>query len=949
MKRVSYILIVFITLVPFLDGCSPATLTQDKISLTGTWFVKLDPDDVGTSEEWFSQAITDPIELPGSLQEQGYGNNVTFETVWIGDAGKDKLQTEPYLKYQKYLDPQNYKHPFWLTPDKYFKGVAWYQRQIDIPSRWADKRIVLSLERCHWETAVYIDDVTVGTDRSLATPHQYDLSHVEPGQHVLSIRVDNNMIVDVGENAHSVSDHTQSNWNGITGDIFLKASAPVFIENVKIYPDIQSKSANVVVALANNLPEHRPGTITLQASSIHSEKRQTLAAKKVDIEMTGNDVLEINYPMGETPLLWDEFEPNLYEMRIFLESDGLIDEQSVAFGMREFSTNGTRFEINGRPIFLRGTLDCCIFPKTGYPPTDPTEWMRIFEIIRRHGLNHMRFHSWCPPEAAFIAADREGIYLQVEVDAWANIGQGQPIDAFILEESRRIVDTYGNHPSFTMLAYGNEPGPHGGDAEVARDGFLGEFLRYWKEKDQRRVYTDAAGWPLLSENEYHNGFARIQMWGAGLSSKINAEPPETLFDLSQYSAPYEIPFVGHETGQWCVYPNFEEIPKYTGVLKPKNFEIFQDLLEDNHMAHQARDFLMASGKLQVLGYKADIEAALRTPGFAGFQLLDLHDFPGQGTALVGVLDPFWDSKPYISPEAFNRFCGETVPLARMEKRTYLTSEQFTADIEIAHFGKETIDDANVNWEITDAEGHVQAHGSFRRNLSLDNTQRVGSISFPLDTVPAAQKMNLEVTVIGYGQNDWDFWVYPDVVETDTEGIITTDTLTDEVETHLKKGATVLLELNGKIMEGKGAEVAIGFSSVFWNTAWTDMQAPHTLGILCDPQDELFDLFPSEYHSNWQWWDIITASQAMILDDFPNELAPSIQAIDTWFFARRLGLLFEARVGNGRLIVTSIDFDSDLENRPAARQLYASLIRYMTSDSFLPEQEINPELVKNLYR
>ena len=132
--------------------------------------------------------------------------------------------------------------------------------------------------------------------------------------------------------------------------------------------------------------------------------------------------------------------------------------------------------------------------------------------------------------------------------------------------------------------------------------------------------------------------------GAGLSSRINAKPPETVSDYTESISKFDVPVISHEIGQWCVYPNFNEMKKYTGVLKPRNFEIFRETLEENQMLDQANDFLVASGKLQTLCYKEDIESALRTPGFGGFQLLDLHDFPGQGTALIGVLDPFWEEK-----------------------------------------------------------------------------------------------------------------------------------------------------------------------------------------------------------------------------------------------------------------------------------------------------------------
>ncbi len=186
----------------------------------------------------------------------------------------------------------------------------------------------------------------------------------------------------------------------------------------------------------------------------------------------------------------------------------------------------------------------------------------------------MRFHSYCPPEAAFIAADKLGIYLHVECSSWANqgtsIGDGGPVDKFIYEEGDRIIREYGNHPSFCMLAYGNEP------AGRNQNKFLGDLITYWKAKDNRMVYTSGAGWPIIEENDYNlTSEPRIQHWGEGLKSIINSESPQTMFDFDDFVSGYEIPTVGHEIGQWCVYPDFKEIEQYTGVLKPSNFEIFQ--------------------------------------------------------------------------------------------------------------------------------------------------------------------------------------------------------------------------------------------------------------------------------------------------------------------------------------------------------------------------------------
>jgi hypothetical protein len=317
----------------------------------------------------------------------------------------------------------------------------------------------------------------------------------------------------------------------------------------------------------------------------------------------------------------------------------------------------------------------------------------------------------------------------------------------------------------------------------------------------------------------------------------------------------DAPIISHEIGQWCVYPNFDEIRKYTGHFKARNFEIFRETARRNGVLGQAREFLMASGKWQAACYKHDIEAALRTPRLGGFQLLDLHDFPGQGTALVGVLGAFWDEKGYISAEEYSRFCGPVVPLAR----------------------------------------------------------------------------------------------YPDKVPLDVPvGLIRTDALDDTALAALDAGAAVFLSIppDRVAPDPRRGRIALGFSSIFWNTAWTNQQAPHTLGILCDPAHPALAGFPTEAHSNWQWWYPVMRASAMILDGLPHELRPIVQVVDDWFTNRKLGLVFEARVGRGRLLVSSIDLDG--ADDPVSRQLLASLLDYAAGDAFVPGVDVAPSALRQLF-
>jgi hypothetical protein len=585
-------------------------------------------------------------------------------------------------------------------------------------------------------------------------------------------------------------------------------------------------------------------------------------------------------------------------------------------------------------------------------------WKRIIRIAKSYGLNLIRFHSYCPPEAAFIAGDELGFYFQVET-CWANqsttIGGGKPVDRWVYDETERILETYGNHPSFLFMPYGNEPGGKNSAS------YLAKYVAHFKALDSRRLWTSGSGWPQIPENQFDvTADPRIQHWGEGLKSRINAKPPETMTDYRDYIQARNVPVISHEIGQWCVYPNFAEMPKYTGYLKPKNFEIFRDSLDEHHLGGQARQFLLASGKLQTLCYKEDIESALRTPGMGGFELLDLHDFPGQGTALVGVLDPFWDDKGYVTATEYSRFCNSTVPLARLQKRVFTSDETLEADLEVAHFGPRPIS-AVTRWKLVGANGKMIAAGDFpAKTIPVDNGIPLGHIAVPLHSAITPQQCKLVVSLeerssagnasnLKVYENDWDIWIYPPNVDTEPATDITiVDDLDATALAKLNAGGKVLLLIPpSRVKNTEVNPVALGFSSIFWNTAWTGRQPPTTLGILCDPKNPALAGFPTEFHSDWQWWYLIHRASAMILDDLPADLHPTVQIVDDWVTNHRLALAFEARVARGKLMVCSIDLKNELSDDPVRRQFRSSLLNYMESKEFRPKVELKADQVRGL--
>jgi hypothetical protein len=917
------------------------------ISLAGNWRFQSDPDYEGVTKKWYSLKLPGSVVLPGSMATNHLGDDITLHTPWTGSI----LDSGYFFKpaYAKYREPGKIKVPFWLQPEKYYKGAAWYQKTVIIPASWKGRHLQLFLERAHWETSVWIDGKSAGTQNSLGAAHIYDLGPLPAGPHEISIRVDNAVRgLDVGENSHSISDHTQTNWNGLVGQLYLKPLPGLAFSDIQLYPDVKNKQVTVEITLAGQGGNYRNAQIALHARSNTANSISPNAVIKLVRPGSGGSVIKLVYPMGNSPLLWSEVSPNLYSMNVSLSTGGkAIDQKRVTFGMRDFTVNGTNFMINGHLTMLRGTLECAVFPKTGYPPTDLASWLKELKKCRDFGLNHIRFHSWCPPEAAFAAADQLGLYLQVECSSWAGwsvtIGDGKPLDKFLYEESRNMIKAYGNHPSFVMMAYGNEPsGDHQKD-------YLSNFVKYWQERDSRRLYTTGAGWPVMAVSNYNNtADPRIQHGGPVLKNVINGKKPSSDYDWSKIISRWKQPTVSHEIGQWCVYPDFDEISQYTGILKPRNFEIFRDTLERNGLGSLARDFLYASGKLQVLCYKAEVEAALRTKGFGGFQLLSLSDFPGQGTALVGVLNAFWEDKPYTNSAQFSEFCNRVVPLARLPKMIYNNNEVLEVPVEVAQYSEMTLKQVTPSWTISDDSGKVLFGGDLsRQDIPVGNAITLGSIRAPLSAVTGPAHLMLTVH-IGRYKNSWDIFVYPKENPGTGPDVLVTRALDAKALAVLDKGGSVLLTLKkGSLKKEYGGDIKIGFSSIFWNTAWTHGEPPFSLGILCDPMHPALKEFPTQKYSNWQWWDAMSNSNAVSLDSVAKGLKPIVRVIDDWVTARSLGLVFECRSGKGKLIISGIDLLSDADQRPEARQLLYSLKKYMESPRFNPEQSVGIDRLKSL--
>lgn len=944
-------------------------------SLAGDWRFQLDPDKRGIQQRWFATRLHDTITLPGTTDEAKVGE-------LTNEACEDRLS-------------RTWR---WIGP-------AWYQTTVEIDPSWAGKKIFLFLERTK-DSQVWVDETWVGREDSLSTSHVFDLSkQLTPGEHTVTILIDNAKLPPVGP-CHQVDERTQTNWNGILGRIEFQVHEPIYIHSLEAYPDIHPANVpnpnddepielgltsgqctiEVVAEVVNDSPWSGKGGYTFTAEVVGHEKEYDSQPVEVGkLTNHGSQLVKARFILPAGIPKWDEFDPTLLRITLELEAmpvaDWITDRKSIVCGLREFKAEHGRMVINDRPTFLRGKNDCALFPVTGYAPMEKGFWLKFLGVGRDYGLNHYRFHSWCPPKAAFEAADELGIYVQVELpnkrgitepenadytppaEAYETLDElvgdaGDPAERtrYLTREGERILKQYGNHPSFVMLTLGNEIG---GDEHVMK-----AMTDHFRKLDSRHLYamgTNAWHWDI--KHREGNDFWVIKgtrkdthIRGASWDIKchIDFEPPSTTKTYSDSLYGVAVPVIAHESAQYEVYPDYSELEKYTGVLKPSNLEIFRERLMRAGMLDQAKDFQRASGLLSMITRKEDIESEIRTSGMAGFQLLDIQDFSGQGTALIGILDVFMETKGLTTPQQWCEFCCETVPLVIMKKYTWTNAEDFLARVQVAHYGPADLTNQQVIWKLSSDTATI-AEGAFEvASIPTGDVAEIDLIHAPLDSIHQATQLRLEVTLPGTPyRNGYDLWVYPAEIDTNPPtGVTVTRQWSSQVVEELKAGARVLL-----IPERGGLKktVAMAFQSGFWSPMFrmkgrpnpaTGGETPGTQGLLLDPSHPLWQNFPTEFHSNWQWWQMCKNCNPMILNATPSDYRPTLQVIDGIDRNYKLGLILEAKVGEGRLAICSIDLPN-LQQHPEARQLLACLYRYVESDSFDPEYELDIQTLETM--
>ena len=851
------------------------------------------------------------VQLPGTLDTNGVGHADRVAAPWHPDENTNDALTGTDVIATR------------LTRRHTYEGPAVFTRTLRfVPP--AGRRVFLEVERSrHLTLDVNGRRVEPLFPASVSAPYVFEVTGLLSGEDEIALTCDNRYPGWPHDDivfSSAATDETQTNWNGIIGYFRLRIEEGAFIHAVRVYP--HGERLDVCAEVFS-------GSAWADEIAVSSEALEQGATYPAQGTAGMSSVWLRDIPLSRQVRRWDEDEGSLYSLTVTLWGQ----HRTVSFGVRDFAAREGRLVLNGRSIFLRSDTNCAVFPETGHWPMDVPAWREILHTYRAYGVNCVRFHSHCPPEAAFTAADEMGLLMQPELSHW------NPRNAFASAESRAyyraelegIVRMLANHPSFVMLSLGNEL--HMGEGGQA---YADELLSLARTLDPTRLVASGSNnhYGTKGENPADDFYTSACYRGHALRATsspmvgwLNEGPPDWRTDyapaMRAIRESSRQPVVSFEVGQYEVLPDFAQLEEFTGVTRPDNLALIRDRVKAAGLLARWKDEVRASGELALLCYRAEVEAALRTEGLSGISLLGLQDFPGQGTALVGMLSSHLRPKPYAfaAPERFARFFTGVLPLALLPRLTYTAAETLTADVRMANYGRRALC-GEAEWTLAGEGVSISGRlpGACARSGGLTD---LGTLHIALGDVKKASRLTLSIALCGF-ENRYDVWVYPVCTPVCPATVHECRTLDDAARSVLEGGGTVYLAPDST-EEALPGSVRGQFSTDFWSVGTFPAQ-PGGMGLLIDAEHPLFQHFPTDSHTGWQWWPM-ASQRAVVLEQMPDGARPIVTLMDSYAYLRTMVMMLECRVGRGRLFFSSMGLHNLLQY-PEARALQSAVYRYL---------------------
>ena len=930
---------------------------RGHLGLDGMWRFRLDPQDRGIAEAWYSlpDRFDRKIRVPGIWQGQGFGEE-------RGQVRHD------------------------------YQGVAWYGRALTIPSDWAGRKIWLHLGGVLRRARIYVNGQELGNHEGLMTASKMDLGRaLKPDVvHWLVIRVDNRMrsgkytpVKDKPPYRAIEWDYSSplgafnyiGNWGGIYRSVYLESTGNVWLEGAKVDSDIDQKTVTVSSTVRNQLPTQsrqiryrviirdENGKVVVQKSSHQNIRRNQDRSVSLGVEIPDMH-------------LWSPEAPHLYHATVRIDAHGDIsDEVRLRFGMRKLSTRGKKVLLNNRLYYLRGYSVGRGDPIEGILPVAKDYYLDQFQTAKEFGFNYVRYHSSTPPREAFEAADEIGILLHVELPvmftSWL-----MPSNKLLLRELERILVSYRNHPSLCALAFGNE---FNLERDFNTDVKKSEFLR-------------------IIEKFYHTG----KELAPDVFIMSNAGYPVFPSDLiASYKglAAGGVPTLKHESGGYRdSLPDIDLVERFTGVLKADRLAERRHWVEQKGLKKLYPTLRRHSERLQQMVRKWHFERVRSMPELSGYEFWLLVDSPAnhyQDSWEDGLLNYFGEPKA-ITTEEMRQSNAPTVLLisAGLDDRTFWADAGKKFQLSVSHYAPEAIHDGRVVWNLR--QGADTLHQGTLENLQVEvgEVKHLGTITIPPVVLRGASKLEFRVELKegNFSQtNQWSFWAFPRSFLDKTEGevilrdvkseylrhrypflieatrvpstakLVIASRLDWEVYDYLRKGGRVFLMAGPNQFD---EQIGVDFFPGSGQSIGTYILSDHS-AMIGYPHEGMCDL---------QFFSVLDGGTALGIPESPtlwmtsvggdvgygqpiSKLADRLTPI-IWGLKNsggssgggysRLAWLIETRVGTGRLLLSTLRLSENLHDaRPEAAYLFDRLLRYVESDRFQPQGSISEEELSGL--
>jgi hypothetical protein len=930
------------------------------LQLDGLWEFTYDPDP--------PKRDSSGQRIPGLPDDNSFVAKMLVPGYW--DDHADLLQTAPFWSFARF-NPHHRKLEFPIGEDPadatlpYLAGVGWYRKVFDAPPGWKESLVTLRVGGARVEAWVWLNGSLLTHHLGHSVPFEVGLNEsLRPGgSNTLLIALDN---TSEGQEGTSLRGY-QGRSAGLYRPVSIKITGGTRIKTCYLRPAKEGQRILWTV----DLEAKDIGRNTLLRWKIETQGGRLLGQSTERAQ--GTTVQWETETFGMRP--WTEHTPVLYDVEVSIAKEGKpLDSHRQKFGLRLLERDGNQLRLNGRPIMFRGTTDHYYFPTTTMAPLNVEPYRDRIHRLKELGFNWIRFHTWVPSEEYMQAADELGMMMQVE----APVGFGE-------EEWIEIVRTCRTHPSVVLYCPGNEEyldeekiaflRQRAADVHhEAPDAFFNpqSALRGVEYKWGRD--KDGLGPGAVEEPFPHNA-GRLDLlreftdvfgaYALGMLSYTSLKGEWR--QLNERMRIYQRPILSHELGIHGNYLNLDLEHRFERTrIGPDLFAATRRNLVNAGLLPKAELYYRNSCAWMRTLRKETLETARKVKYVAGYDFLAAFDQNWHRSGYpCGIMNDFLELKPGECATDVLKYNGESVLLLDCShQRTFVAGDRLRFDVLTSLYGGSSLTEGTLSWHLADQTGGILRRGGWPvRKVRNGVIEKLGMLECVLPELQEPTKATVFVELSG-GEyeviNNWDFWVFPKSGPSQTGADADADILSrlgsryrDLHPINSSQPAlrivSALDENTLDFLDGGGRVLLLGYGPFpMLPTSFQMSVTGRVRGNLATViQDHpLMRRFPHDGYCDWQFHSMLEGGSAVNFNELAAPFDPIIEVVSSFKLVIKQATLFEWGVGEGRLLVSTMNVDLSV---PANAYLLDVMIEYTRSKDFKPRNAIDSRNIVELIR